>query len=257
MADENKQSGKNLVKDLPREIAINHAFNGANSVSLPVDSVLRSDAVHPKAPGPWSAEADKIAWFDRSTGYGCIIRRAAQGGHLCGYIGIGPDHPAFGFAVSALRGLGLKVHGGLNYAAECERHEEERHTRTPVYQPGMAICHERISHYNVRQHTTKAGRTVAQARPEHDDLWWIGFECNQPTDVLPTAGKAGSRIGNRSTSAEGTAEREYRNEAYVLDQWLWLAEQLKAIELGGRPEDAPARWTPPLGFDTRNGGVGR
>jgi hypothetical protein len=99
-----------------------HRLNGGTA-AVRVDVVLRSPEVHPRSQGPWSVEADKIAWFDPATGYGCIIRRAANGGHLCGYVGVGPGHPVFGYLAAALRGIGIKAHGAIDYAAPCERPE--------------------------------------------------------------------------------------------------------------------------------------
>ncbi len=95
--------------------------------------------------------------------------------------------------------------------------------------------------------TTKEGRTLLDVQP-HDDLWWIGFECNQPTDIIPD----GSEARHRSDAPAGTAEPAYRDEAYVFKQCLWLADQLKAIEQGRDLAEVPERWTPALGYDPRN-----
>ena len=230
-----------------------HRLNGGCAI-VRVDSVIRSPDVHPSQQGPWSIEADKIAWFDAATGYGCIIRRAANGGHLCGYVGVGPDHPVFGYLVAALRGVGIRAHGGIDYAAPCERPETERATRSIVRRraANMDVCHEPPPTFRTTQHTTKQGRTVLEVSG-HDDLWWIGFSCNQPTDVIPDPRAPGADMRHLPSSPNGLVERRYRDEAYVFDQCIWLAAQLKAIDLGGDPSDVVGRWIPALGFDPRSG----
>lgn len=230
-----------------------HLLNGGSAI-IRADAVIHSPDVHPRQQGPWSNEADKIAWFDPATGYGCIIRRASNGGHLCGYVGVGPAHPVFGYLVAAVRGIGIKAHGGIDYAAPCERPEAERTTRSIVrrHAANMDVCHEPPPTFRTTQHTSKQGRTVFETAV-HDDLWWIGFSCNQPTDVIPEAKAPGADMRHLPLSPDGTAERRYRDEAYVFDQCIWLAAQLKAIETGGDAADAGERWLPALGFDPRSG----
>lgn len=147
--------------------------------------------IAPGEPGPWSGEADKIAWTDSGTDYSCVIRRDAAGGHLCGYVGVGRSHPLFGFALRALLGLDLVVHGGVKRANPCLACEPE----------SVPICRA-------------CGR---------DDAWWIGFECNGPDDLQPKAPP-------ESRSAAGIGDRLYRDEAYVYAEVISLARQLKDVE---------------------------
>ncbi|URW75039.1 hypothetical protein M9980_10770 [Sphingomonas donggukensis] len=172
-----------------------------------VDAVYHVQDVAPNSPGPWNIEAEKVAWIDAATGYGCIIRRSAGGGHLEGYVGVKPGHPLFGYSASALRDLGLRVHGGINYAEPCLGPEPE----------DRSVCHISLDE---RMRTSQTP-VHAQAR---DDMWWIGFECNQPTDLVPK-----QRASSASSQLLGTVEQVYRDEGYVLDQCRWLAEQMKAI----------------------------
>ncbi len=46
--------------------------------------------------GPWQKEVDELRWIDKSTGYVCLILRHQECGHLCGYVGVLPKHPAHG-----------------------------------------------------------------------------------------------------------------------------------------------------------------
>lgn len=192
-----------------------------------VDAVYHVPDLAPKAPGPWNGEAEKVAWTDAATGYGCIIRRSAAGGHLAGYVGIMPGHPLFGYCASALRDVGLRIHGGVNYAEPCLGPEPEN----------RSVCHVSASD------RMRAARAPKSARA-HDHMWWIGFECNQPTDVVP-----GERPSLPPSMLTGTVERVYRDEGYVLEQCRWLAEQLKAIGDGRDLSDVPERDIPPAGYD--------
>lgn len=145
----------------------------------------------PAGPGPWAGEADEIAWTD-GTNYSCLVRRDGEGGHLCGHVGVGGDHPLFGFGLRALLGLDLVVHGGVKRAGACQACEPEN----------VPVC---------------------RVRDGLDDAWWIGFECDGPSDVLPN-GSPDSRGG------AGTGERIYRDEAYVYAEVVSLARQLKDVE---------------------------
>lgn len=176
-----------------------------------VDAVYHLEEVASTTPGPWNAEAEKVAWTDSATGYGCIIRRSLWGGHLEGYVGVAPGHPLFGYSASALRDLGLRVHGGISYAEPCQGPEPE----------DRSVCH-----VSVRERM-RAAQAPARARV-HDRMWWIGFECNQPTDIVPR-----QRASSAVPQLLGTVEQVYRDEGYVLDQCRRLSEQLKAASAGG------------------------
>ena len=66
----------------------------------------------PSGDGPWNDEADKVAWVDEETGFGCIMLRQ-ENGTLSGYVGVGPDHPLFGFDADAVPvDISNTVHGG-------------------------------------------------------------------------------------------------------------------------------------------------
>ena len=53
-------------------------------------------------PGPWDDEPDRLEWTDEATGLPCLIRRT-RAGFLCGYVGVGEDHPFYGLDMSAVR----------------------------------------------------------------------------------------------------------------------------------------------------------
>jgi len=101
--------------------------------------------------GPWDAEPDKAQWIDPATGLDCLLVR--NGGALCGYVGLPPEHPWHG---EDYCNVPVDVHGGLTFAAACaDTDDESRH-----------ICH------------------VPQPGRPHD-VWWFGFDCAHGGDLDP------------------------------------------------------------------------
>lgn len=164
--------------------------------------------------GPWSEEADKLAWTDPS-GFSCIILRKPHHGHLCGFVGVEPGHPLFGVMHDAIpHTLNIRVHGGLNYSEPCDERGPE----------ARRVCH-------VREQMGEA----------HDLRWWFGFSCDQPYDLVP--GREGM------AEPEMSADLSYRDEAYLFDQCTGLAAQLAAIGVGMSPESVPIVEPPAIGSD--------
>jgi hypothetical protein len=192
-----------------------------------VDQLYHVPARKPDRPGPWTREAEKIAWRDSATGLDCIIRRAHRG-HLAGYVGVPLGHPLHGWSAKAIpQDLGIEVHGGLTYAAACDENGP----------PSLSICH-------VDHDTT---------RPTGGDVWWFGFECDKSYDLVP----AELPKGQNGVGLVHGVLPEYRDEAYVYGQVVDLAGQLAAI---GRGEPMPPRTSPPpppLGLDPHSGSVRR
>lgn len=52
-------------------------------------------------PGPWQHEPDEVTWTDPATGTACRVSRA-EGGHLCGYIGLDQGHKLHGRAYQTI-----------------------------------------------------------------------------------------------------------------------------------------------------------
>lgn len=216
--------GKSLATTAPpREIA--HRMAGGDAV-VRVEALFHVPRIHPKGTGPWENEADKIAWTDVPTGYGCIIRRSPKG-HLCGYVGIAPGHSLHGLHPAAMHDILISVHGGLDYAAPCEEWEPEE----------VSVCHVGE---NPRKHRLvppgfRQRVHANEAADSGDDLWWLGFSCNQLCDFAP--GMFEGQDAERRLLA-GVVDRTYRGEAYVHAQCVRLAAQLKAVEDGRNPRDA-------------------
>lgn len=102
--------------------------------------------------GPWQSEPDKVVWVDPATDLDCMIHRGPSGA-LCGYVGVGPDHPWHGKKYNE---VDVDVHGGLTYANPCEESDDE----------ADGICH-----------VPAPGRS--------DDVWWLGFDCAHGFDFMP------------------------------------------------------------------------
>jgi hypothetical protein len=77
---------------------------------------------------------------------GLIVRN--RSGALCGYVGVGSDHPLF--EVKYDRMAQFDVHGGLTYSDHCQG----------------GICH-------------------VPDPGEPDNIWWLGFDCGHGGDLIP------------------------------------------------------------------------
>lgn len=215
MPSKKKNSGA-LVPVNPPTRDVSRQMHGGTEFIL-AEAVYHVPSVHPATEGPWALEADKVAWTDRTTGLGCIIRRSGVTGCLDGFVGIGPEHPLFGAAETALVGLGIRVHGGIDYAAACEKDVPE----------AVSVCHV------VRDAPTVTLRyeRPSSAASVHDDAWWFGFSCDQQTDVIPSP----HRNQQATPELEGVNDRVYRDEAFVYRECVHLAAQLTAIAKGLDP----------------------
>ena len=192
----------------------------------------------PSGDGPWNDEADKIAWVDEETEFGCIILRQ-ENGTLSGYVGVGADHPLFGFSDEAVPvGISNSVHGGVTYCKTCEvnrfKQEEYGDPRVERY----TVCHV------TRTRVVRNYRTVQATKDEfeHEDLWWLGFDTDHLGDYVP----AGFDRNNRPDDV-------YRDQAFVYRQIVEFAKRLNAIADGdaqaGDNASVPLQLPPPARQD--------
>ncbi len=161
---------------------------------------------HPEwGEGPWNNEEDHAVWIDDATNLDCMINRGPAGA-LCGYVGVGPDHPLHGKQYCTAETDHLDVHGSLTYSDAC--------------QEGGDICH-----------------VPAEGR-EHD-IWWFGFDCAHFGDVCPRMDadlremraripEMPSPLGDYGPLGQAT----YKDWAYVVNEVHSLARQLKAATGG-------------------------
>lgn len=168
--------------------------------------------------GPWLSEPDKQQWQDATTGLPClIVRNTRITGALCGYVGVGRDHPAHGMShdhwcanytdddspgLSSIQKAinAVEVHGGLTFASGCSHGDD----------PSEGICH-------------------IPGNGEPDDVWWFGFDCAHAGDVSPAIDATLREIGSPRREIVGW-EQHYRDMAYVEAEVASLAAQLKAME---------------------------
>lgn len=131
--------------------------------------------------GPWDDEPqNREEW--RYKGYPCLMVRNGMGA-WCGYVGISKDHPDYG---KGYDDVGVSVHGGLTYTAECAGH----------------ICH-----------VPQEGETA--------DIWWLGFDCaHGGMDAFPGLPSVARAF------LEGIDMGEYRTSAWVKKEVETLADQL-------------------------------
>lgn len=67
------------------------------------------DEIH----GPWDDEPDHEEW--EHVGFRCAIQRCGEVGHLCGYVGVPPEHTWHG---AGYDDTNARVHGGVTWATD-------------------------------------------------------------------------------------------------------------------------------------------
>lgn len=152
--------------------------------------------------GPWQTEADKVQYTDAATGFPALVVRSHHTGALCGYVGVGPDHPAYGKPYDDVH---VDVHGGLTFADHCHEFEGSEL---------RGICH-----------TVEDG--------ESDDIWWLGFDCGHLGDRMPgmeaTMRKLGSGWPGMMDDPFTGRPSTYKTMGFVGEENCNLARQLKAM----------------------------
>lgn len=113
--------------------------------------------------GPWDGEPDREQWSDPVTGYPCLAIRCDLGG-WAGYIGVYPDHPAFGEKVDDVPG------NVCDYG-----HTDEIRFIEPWPEDPNAIVDE----------SDPKGSVMRVVRMP-DYLWWFGFDFLHAGDLIPS-----------------------------------------------------------------------
>lgn len=212
----------------------------AHGATVPAVEIYYVDGAKRAGPGEWLHEADKVAWRDPATGYECIMLRNHRGGHLCGYVGVPPEHPMYGFEQDAIApDLGIEVHGGITYARHCE---ESPASDRPLGLEARRICH-------VPRMVERAAETsyATDYRTQDRHAWWFGFECDHLADVVP------KDPAHRKSGLEAGIGQIYRNDAYVFTEVTNLAAQLYAVAEGLPMPPRLGPPLPPLSLDPRRG----
>ena len=144
-------------------------------------------------PGEWDDEPDKAVWIDTASNLDCMIHRNPMGA-LCGYVGVGPDHPWHG--KNYMDGdVDVSVHGGLTFSESCEEGDD----------PAIGICH-----------VAKDGRP--------DPVWWFGFDCGHTDDLIPGMIEAFALMDEQIP--DYMIDETYKDFGYVQGEVTRLAHQL-------------------------------
>ncbi|WP_143737103.1 hypothetical protein [Erythrobacter tepidarius] len=200
------------------------------------EQILQIPERRPYGEGPWESEPDRVAWIDAASRYHCLILRQPSGA-LAGYVAVGPEHPLWGYLADAIpTELGLTVHRGLTYSATCQKNDP----------PAVRVCHP---HDDTRFRGVKQQSVPGLKDSEGSgasDAWWFGFACEHACDFLP-------RGYARNDEDREDGPREYRDIAYVADQTVALARQLKALD-GNAPigNEGSAATGVPLALEDRS-----
>jgi hypothetical protein len=147
----------------------------------------------PWGDGPWQTEPDRVDFV--SSGFACLMLRHPRAGSWCCYVGVPPEHPAYGAQACDVN---VECHSGLNYADTCSG----------------AICH-----------------VPEPGMP--DDVWWLGTDFEHVWDFAP--GRAAMEIAMDEAAGRPRIEYPdfmrpvYRDLQYVREQAEFLARQLREM----------------------------
>lgn len=176
-------------------------------------------------PGPWQDEPDHLDWIDERTGLSCKIVRNMFTGNLCGYVGVPPMHPYFGWSYDDDIEIkpgdidGLRIGADVGYV-ETFIYALEGGTEHGTIPLGMTL----------RAH---CGVNFSQEVRNGDGLWWLGFDCGHCNDVMPAMDARMERIMPPDERAERKrlfAHNKYRTVDYVRKEVTALAFQLRQLE---------------------------
>lgn len=70
---------------------------------------------------PWLTEPNEVKWVDQATGLICLILRAGEMGHLCGYVRIPRHHTLYLKSRRIKAEQHIQVHGGITFTGEMRR----------------------------------------------------------------------------------------------------------------------------------------
>lgn len=196
-------------------------------------------------PGPWLTEPDRVEWVDEATRLPCLVLRREGLGHLCGYVGVPPDHPAHGLNYDGItqaetdekrrrwdemmerqRDLREK---GLDFE---EAMKAAMHGGTP-FDPKPVGAGELVAELRAHGGLTFAGPRqgykaldgVGFVREDlaDTDWWFFGFDCAHAFDATGFAAPMAFLLASLQVG-------EYRDVTYVMDECSDLAAQLALID---------------------------
>jgi hypothetical protein len=140
--------------------------------------------------GPWDAELeDREQWADPATGYPCLMIRTDLGAWSA-YVGVYPDHPAFGEEIEDL-GHGVNDYGYTDEIRFIEPWPDDPNAVVDVDNPKESILEVvRLPDY----------------------LWFFGFDNMHGGDIIPGINEALQHTLSRSG---GRRIGTYKDQAHV------------------------------------------
>lgn len=210
--------------------------------------------------GPWQSEPDKMQWQDEATGLPCLIVRGPVGA-LCGYVGIAPDHPAYGLSYDGTPDNEHRAHikavwdhmrtGFKHYDGSAEMHEAVRDSimsmpEPPAVVPGIGECVAELEAHGGLTYSGCCQGDICHVPESNqpDNVWWFGFDCAHAWDLCPLMEKTYREVAAKTPHIPKpdllvAYEREhpdiYRDIPYVQAEVAGLAKQLAEIASKASP----------------------
>lgn len=228
--------------------------------------------------GAWLNEPDKAQWLDAATGYPCLVARGPSGA-LCGYVGIPPEHPAWGLSHHGTPSEEFEERMKRFRARIREWGKQPFATRSlgtipwgdaepddpqPGIGDGVAALrvHGGLTYANKDDRAAPPGASWPSfaLEPGDPDYWLFGFDCAHAGDYCPGFEAQTRRLyspaewarhqkicGMGARTGWGTTI-EYRSIDYVRGECEELALQLRLLSR----TDLPA-FSPKAGAEPKDG----
>lgn len=189
--------------------------------------------------GPWINEVDRLEW--RYRGVPCLIVRAPVTGALCGYAGIGPDHPWYGIGYNdCAKGCAEVPQRPLEPMGDfpIPQSMQKRHMAAKrfacdddnkIYDHspgGLLAVHGGLTYADFCDDGGKICHVPLEGEPEK--VWWFGFDCAHAWDLSPRMEAFQKTVVPELGVLLSRAHRSdvYRDVDYVTKEVQQLADQL-------------------------------
>lgn len=152
-------------------------------------------------PGPWQDEPDKLQWTDEETGLPALIRRVEHLGHLCGYVGVTPEHPLWGINYDETPSSIDKIlDGGITFVGEgdkvCPEGWKAYKEALEKLSPHAAMDPNGDAALFTKKWSNASADYESWRQKAHSEfinfiaepalyIWWFGFSCGHPNDLKP------------------------------------------------------------------------
>jgi hypothetical protein len=143
--------------------------------------------------GLWDGEPDREQWSDSMTGYPCLAIRCDLG-MWAGYVGVYPEHPAFGQEIDDLPGVNFWCY------------TDEHHFIEPWPVDPNAVVN-----------VDDPKESILQVVRMPDYLWFFGFDFAHAGDIIPSVVVAMANVQRslNRTALDKAFKSTYKDLAYV------------------------------------------